>query len=257
MDWTWRLDGVVGLVLVLQGLAGGLVTTTLLVAGFAWVVRARWGRQLLLVLVASATAGALPLGRPWVIGFRLAALLGGLALACVGVGAVLRARVRSHGARAAIAAWLLLAWDAVYVLPGSVTLLALAAGCVYVSGALVAAALRARAASPRDRLAAAVLWLFATVGTILAGDFNLRLAEQRGQAVVAACESYRREHGTLPKTLDVLVPRYLPRVPHATWTAVGGYFYDPERGELSHLQHGRYLRIYDFKARDWHVTRTN
>jgi hypothetical protein len=43
--------------------------------------------------------------------------------------------------------------------------------------------------------------------------FAQRDAILRGMGLFCAIQAYRREHGSLPKTLDQLVPDYLPRVP--------------------------------------------
>jgi hypothetical protein len=97
-----------------------------------------------------------------------------------------------------------------------------------------------------------------TLALVLANNaVQLRIAEQNAPRVAAACEQFYAANGKFPKTLDELVPRYLPSVPRAKYCYGFGF------GEFVYMNfhgspilfwyvippHGR--RCYDFEHRRW------
>ncbi|MCX7424759.1 MAG: hypothetical protein NTW96_03900 [Planctomycetia bacterium] len=95
-----------------------------------------------------------------------------------------------------------------------------------------------------------------TLGLVLANNaVQLRVAEANAARIVAACEEFHAANGTFPKTLDELVPRYMPSIPRAKYCL--------DYGEFLYLNlDGHPLlvwcvvppfnrRIYDFDERRW------
>lgn len=65
-----------------------------------------------------------------------------------------------------------------------------------------------------------------TLGVVLANNaVQLRIAEANAARVVAACKEYQTANGQFPKTLDELVPRYLPSLPRAKYCLTGEFLY--------------------------------
>jgi hypothetical protein len=71
--------------------------------------------------------------------------------------------------------------------------------------------------------------------------------------VIKACEAFQNANGRLPKTLDELVPEYLPSVPPAKHCLSGRFWYI-NSGSLCMLwwtRYGFYRRIYHFDNKTW------
>jgi hypothetical protein len=95
-----------------------------------------------------------------------------------------------------------------------------------------------------------------TLGLVLANNaFQLRVAEANAPRVVAACEAFHDSNGRFPKTLDELVPRYMPIIPRAKYCLDHGEFvYFFNQGEpmlVWYVVPPYYRRIYDFDTRRW------
>jgi len=94
-----------------------------------------------------------------------------------------------------------------------------------------------------------------TLGLVLANNaLQLKIAETNAPRVVAACEEFHAANGKFPKTLDELVPRYMPSVPRAKYCLIYGKFVYFNYGKPMLLWHvvppyGR--RIYDFEKQQW------
>jgi hypothetical protein len=100
--------------------------------------------------------------------------------------------------------------------------------------------------------AAYALLFFATMGVILS---NWGLAQRRAEPVISAVNRYHSERGRYPKTLDELVPSYLPSIPRAGYTVLSRDFrYYNDRPQLCIvvMMHG--ISAYDFPTETW---RTN
>lgn len=95
-----------------------------------------------------------------------------------------------------------------------------------------------------------------TWGVVMANnDYQLKRAEENAQRVVAACEEFHADHGRFPKSLDELVPEYMPSVPTAK-NSMGWsdfiYISGPENTLLGWYVVPPYLRkTYDFETRQW------
>lgn len=94
-----------------------------------------------------------------------------------------------------------------------------------------------------------------TFGVAIANNaVQVRIAESNAPRIVAACEEFYAATGRFPKTLDELVPRYMPSVPRAKYCL--------NYGEFVYFSHGKPMlawyvvppfdrRIYDFETRRW------
>ena len=154
-------------------------------------------------------------------------LFGGLLGATVSAFVLWRRTITSPVARAGLGAGLVLAFDGLYLTPGGLTVLFLAAPVLLHLTLGFVAALRRRWPASARRFATAGVWLLALAGLVAFSRFNLHLAERRSDLVIAACHHFEDEHGRLPASLEDLVPDYLPRVPRADWTVLGSFRYQP------------------------------
>jgi hypothetical protein len=86
-------------------------------------------------------------------------------------------------------------------------------------------------------------------------DFQIAVAKENAQRVVAACEGYHADNGRFPKNLDELVPQYLNSVP------VAKYCLGPS-SRFTYTSSGapklwwevvppHYRKIYNFETRSW------
>lgn len=87
-------------------------------------------------------------------------------------------------------------------------------------------------------------------------DFQLAVAKENAQRVVAACEKYHAANGRFPKDLDELVPQYIHSVPFAKYCLGPGsrfyYYYHSEKPLLVWQVVTPYFRrIYHFDTRSW------
>jgi hypothetical protein len=95
-----------------------------------------------------------------------------------------------------------------------------------------------------------------TLGLVLANAaFQFRISEANATRIITACEEYHAANGKFPKTLDELVPRYMPSIPPAKY-CLGGKFLYSNGGEESHMllwfEAPPYFRkIYHFETRRW------
>ncbi len=94
-----------------------------------------------------------------------------------------------------------------------------------------------------------------TLGLIMANNaVQLKIAKANAPRVVAACEEFHAANGGFPKTLDELVPRYLPSIPCAKYCVTGKFLY------LNYQDHPLLIwytfpvfgkNVYNFEKRQW------
>jgi hypothetical protein len=96
-----------------------------------------------------------------------------------------------------------------------------------------------------------------TLGLVLANDaVQYRIGKANAPRIIAACEQFHADNGEFPKTLDDLVPQYLPSIPRAKYCLTYGEFVYWNRDGRSSLMwyaippFGR--NIYSFQERRWH-----
>ena len=98
-----------------------------------------------------------------------------------------------------------------------------------------------------------------TLGFAIANtSIQWTIAAVNGERVVKACEAFHADNGRYPKTLNELVPRYLPAVPHAKYCMDGDFQYYNSDGPLDGPQpiiwwnkFGLLRRIYSFDTKEW------
>lgn len=94
-----------------------------------------------------------------------------------------------------------------------------------------------------------------TLGLVSANDaFQYGIGKANAPRIIAACEEFHAANGKFPKTLDELVPRYMPSIPRAKYCLVWGDFLYMNYGHPMLVwyvvpPHGR--KIYDFEDRRW------
>ena len=80
-----------------------------------------------------------------------------------------------------------------------------------------------------------------------------QLRGKAAQQIIAACEAYKRQTGTLPDRLEQLVPLFLPKVPLARYSVMyNHYMYLSKPALLTYVvfpPFGR--RVYDFETTQW------
>ena len=85
------------------------------------------------------------------------------------------------------------------------------------------------------------------------GQQNASMVEGRGGAIVGALSGYKRETGSLPDTLDKLVPKHLPAL--AKCPNGQAYAYKPAAGEYTLSCQEVLFKSkpyqYDSKSRTW------
>lgn len=80
------------------------------------------------------------------------------------------------------------------------------------------------------------------------------IAKKNGEQVVSACESFQAANGRYPKTLEELVPQYLPSIPLAKYCASGQFRYHNSEDHPPILwwsKFGFLHRIYSFDRKQW------
>jgi len=94
-----------------------------------------------------------------------------------------------------------------------------------------------------------------TLGLVLANNaVQIKIAEANAPRIITACEGFYAANGRFPKSLDELVPQYIPSVPRAKYCL----FY----GQFDYFNYGKPMlvwcvvppfdrRIYDFETRRW------
>jgi hypothetical protein len=94
-----------------------------------------------------------------------------------------------------------------------------------------------------------------TLGLVRANEaVQYRIGEANAPRIIAACEEFHAANGRFPKTLDELVPQYMPSVPRAKYSLLYGEFEYFNYGEPMLVwcvvpPFGR--KIYTFDDRRW------
>ena len=97
-----------------------------------------------------------------------------------------------------------------------------------------------------------------TLGIALVNTFiQWKIADVNGERIVKACESFHSDSGRYPKTLNELVPRYLPSIPRAKYSLDGDFGYynsGDSSGPAPALwwnKFGFLRKIYSFESKEW------
>lgn len=105
----------------------------------------------------------------------------------------------------------------------------------------------------------ALLRIAIPVVTFGISDANMtlqwKIGNENGDRIVAACEEFHAAQGRYPKTLDDLVPQYLPSVPPAKyclgWDGNFHYTNSDDRPFLWWSMIGFYTKNYSFELKRW------
>lgn len=215
MDWTWQFDSLAADGITLATAAAAIVSLVLSAAVSVWLLSCGARRRF----------AALPRGLRW-----LGSPLG----------------------RAVAAAFVVLSFDGLYLSKGGYNALALVVGLgLQLLLAAVCVVVR-RGAAARSHAAAALVWALAIGAMAGFSRFNVRLATERAEVVIAACRRFESDFDRLPTTLDELVPGYLPRVPLASWTVLGAFSYETRtKPQLTFFNPWPILRVYVFETGQW------
>jgi len=95
-----------------------------------------------------------------------------------------------------------------------------------------------------------------TLGLVLANNaVQFRIAEANAPRIITACEEFRVANGKFPKTLDELVPRYMPFIPRAKYCLAWGEFrywnFDDKPILVWWAVPPYGTKVYDFENRRW------
>jgi hypothetical protein len=96
-----------------------------------------------------------------------------------------------------------------------------------------------------------------TLGLVMANNaVQLKIARVNASQIIVACEAFHNDNNRFPKTLDELVPRYIPAIPRAKYClAFGEFRYWGSEDDHPILvwyvvpPYGR--KIYDFDDKRW------
>ena len=94
-----------------------------------------------------------------------------------------------------------------------------------------------------------------TLGLVLANNaVQIKIGEANAPKIIAACEGFHAANGEFPKSLDELVPRYMPSVPRAKYCLLFGEFVYFNYGKpmlVWYVVPPFSRGIYDFETRRW------
>lgn len=106
----------------------------------------------------------------------------------------------------------------------------------------------------KSQLIAAGVYSLAAVLIFAVNAVNRKIAENRADLLISACEKYKARYGEYPQRLTDIVPEFVEKVPSAKYTLVENsfmYLADKEHHSLlySVIPLGR--RSYSFELRKW------
>jgi hypothetical protein len=133
-------------------------------------------------------------------------------------------------------------------------------GLIGGSGMFLAVASTILAITERPRrsewLRVALIYTLMFISTVALLGWNMQVAQRRAAPVILAVRRYNSEHGHYPKTLDELVPTYLPSIPRGGFTLISRHFryfnYADPQLWIPAMFYG--VVSYDFHTKTW---RTN
>ncbi|MBI5189967.1 MAG: hypothetical protein HZA22_04785 [Nitrospirae bacterium] len=101
------------------------------------------------------------------------------------------------------------------------------------------------------------VYMLTVVFILTINTYNARIAESRGNVLIACLEQYKLDHGTYPEQLEDLVPEYTDQIPSPYYPDMGKFAYrNFEDGRVSFyyaITFG-YTNDYFFEWHEW-VTR--
>ena len=105
------------------------------------------------------------------------------------------------------------------------------------------------------RLSRVLRYGVAAMLVLLYLQFDRARARFKAEEVIKACQQYKEEQGKYPEKLEVLVPKYIPQIPHANFSLMYNEFqYWIHNGQASLIYpvmppFGR--ATYNFESKTW------
>lgn len=107
--------------------------------------------------------------------------------------------------------------------------------------------------SPKEELTKVLIYGSIVIAVFTSNSINNKIAQNRANDLVLIIENFHQVTGDYPKTLNDLVPSYLPTVPKAKYTlGFNSFKYSNEEGSISLFYHaippfGRPTYVFDRK----------
>lgn len=84
--------------------------------------------------------------------------------------------------------------------------------------------LRPNARTRHERVGNLGIYACAVVAVLTLNEINLKISEDHAEEMVAAVEKYRSRHGEYPRSLEDLVPEFMPAIPVVRYTFPAAQF---------------------------------
>jgi len=145
--------------------------------------------------------------------------------------------------------------DAVFYGQGGIALVTAVVVVLWHFPKIVMAASRKDSKIARERVIRAGIYALMAVMVFLTVFLNNRLAAQRAEKLIQACDQYHSKYRQYPRGLADLVPEFMEEIPRAKLTLSNNHFLYIYRDQGPLLAYyavppfGR--RMYDFKHRQW------
>jgi hypothetical protein len=107
--------------------------------------------------------------------------------------------------------------------------------------------------SPKEELTKVLIYGVIVIAVFTSNTINNKIAQNRANDLVLIIENFHQVTGDYPKTLNDLVPSYLPKVPKAKYTlGFNSFNYINDQGSISLFYHaippfGRPTYVFDRK----------
>ena len=107
----------------------------------------------------------------------------------------------------------------------------------------------------KKRLKVCGVYLLMSVVIIISNSMNNKLAKNRAQVLIAACEKFKYKNNEYPKKLSDLIPNFIEKIPAAKYTFHSNRFFyisSKESHLLSYTVVPPFRRsIYNFVSKEW------
>jgi hypothetical protein len=92
--------------------------------------------------------------------------------------------------------------------------------------------------NPKEELAKVLIYGFTVIAVFTSNSINNKIAQDRANDLVLVIENFHQVTGIYPKSLNDLVPSYLPKVPKAKYTlGFNSFKYINYEGSISLFYH--------------------
>jgi hypothetical protein len=109
--------------------------------------------------------------------------------------------------------------------------------------------------SPKEELAKILIYGFTVIAVFTSNSINNKIAQNRANELILVIENFHQVTGDYPKSLNDLVPSYLPKIPKAKHTlGFNSFKYINYEGSISLFYHAIPLfgrPTYVFDRKEW------